>query len=127
MRRGYAPLMLEVTTAGWAITVGVVLGLLAIDLALAVARPHEVGFREATAWSLFYIGVALAFGVVFASVAGWDFGGQYFAGYIVEKSLSVDNLFVFVVIMSSFAVPAKHQQKVLIFGIVLALLLRVVF
>ena len=119
--------MLDVTTAGWAITIGVVLALLAIDLALAIVRPHAVGFREATAWSLFYIAVAIAFGVIFGSIAGWDLGGQYFAGYVVEKSLSVDNLFVFVVIMSSFAVPPEHQQKVLIIGIVLALVLRVVF
>ena len=119
--------MLDVTTTAWAVTVGLVLVLLAIDLALAVARPHAVGFREATVTSIFYIAVAIAFGVVFGSVAGWDFGGQYFAGYIVEKSLSVDNLFVFVVIMTSFAVPREHQQKVLIIGIVLALVLRVIF
>ena len=119
--------MLDVTTTGWAVTIGVVLALLAIDLALAIARPHAVGFREATAWSLIYIAVAIAFGVIFGSIAGWDLGGQYFAGYIVEKSLSVDNLFVFVVIMSTFAVPPEHQQKVLIIGIVLALLLRVFF
>ena len=119
--------MLDVTTTAWAVTVGLVVVLLAIDLALAVARPHEVGFREATVTSVFYIAVAVAFGVVFGSVAGWDFGGQYFAGYIVEKSLSVDNLFVFVVIMTSFAVPGEHQQKVLIVGIVLALVLRVIF
>jgi len=119
--------MLDVTTTAWAVTVGLVVVLLAIDLALAVARPHEVGFREATVTSVFYIAVAVAFGVVFGSVAGWDFGGQYFAGYIVEKSLSVDNLFVFVVIMTSFAVPLEHQQKVLIVGIVLALVLRVIF
>ena len=101
--------MLEVTTTAWAVTVGLVLVLLAIDLALAVARPHEVGFREATITSIFYIAVAIAFGVVFGSIAGWDFGGEYFAGYIVEKSLSVDNLFVFVIIMSTFAVPREHQ------------------
>jgi tellurite resistance protein TerC len=101
--------------------------LLAVDLALAIARPHEVGFREAVVWSLFYIAVAVGFGLVFASIAGWDFGGEYFAGYIVEKSLSVDNLFVFVVIMTTFAVPAEHQQKVLVIGIVLALVLRVIF
>jgi tellurite resistance protein TerC len=104
-----------------------VLVLLAIDLALAITRPHQVGFREAVAWSIFYIAVAIAFGLVFASIAGWRFGGEYFAGYIVEKSLSVDNLFVFVVIMTTFAVPAEHQQKVLIVGIVLALVLRVIF
>ncbi|MGI8632005.1 MAG: TerC/Alx family metal homeostasis membrane protein [Solirubrobacterales bacterium] len=119
--------MLDVTTTAWAVTVGLVLVLLAIDLALAVARPHEVGFREATITSIFYIAVAIAFGVVFGLNAGWDFGGQYFAGYIVEKSLSVDNLFVFVVIMTSFAVPREHQQMVLIIGIVLALVLRVIF
>lgn len=119
--------MLEVTTTAWAVTIGLVLVLLAIDFALAVARPHEVGFREATLWSVFYIAVAIGFGLVFASFAGWDYGGEYFAGYIVEKSLSVDNLFVFVVIMTSFAVPAEHQQKVLIVGIILALILRVIF
>ena len=119
--------MLEVTTAGWAATVGLVVVLLAIDLALAILRPHEVGFREAVGWSIFYIAVAIGFGLGFASFAGWGFGGEYFAGYVVEKSLSVDNLFVFVVIMTTFAVPPAHQQKVLIIGIVLALLLRVVF
>lgn len=119
--------MLEVTTTGWVVTAGLILALLTLDLTLAVARPHSVGFREATIWSLFYIAVAIAFGVVFALIKGWDFGGQYFAGYIVEKSLSVDNLFVFVVIMNTFAVPAVHQQKVLIIGIILALILRVIF
>ncbi len=119
--------MLDVTTTAWAATVGVIVLLLAVDLALAVARPHEVGFREAAISSTLYIAVAVAFGVVFGMNAGWDFGGQYFAGYIVEKSLSIDNLFVFVVIMNTFAVPREHQQKVLIIGIVLALVLRVIF
>ena len=119
--------MLDVTTTTWAMTVGLILVLLAVDLGIAIARPHKVGFREATFASIFYVAVALAFGVVFGSTAGWDFGGQYFAGYIVEKSLSVDNLFVFVVIMTTFAVPREHQQKALIIGIVLALVLRVIF
>jgi tellurite resistance protein TerC len=119
--------MLDVTTTAWMATIGLVIALLAIDLGLALARPHAVGFREATIWSIFYIAVAIAFGIVFGSIAGWDFGGEYFAGYIVEKSLSVDNLFVFVVIISTFAVPAEHQQKVLIIGIVLALILRAIF
>src|SRR5690242_19590956 len=119
--------MLDVTASGWAVTIGLVVVLLGIDLAVAVARPHHVGFREATLQSLFYIAVAVAYGIVFASIAGWDFGGQYFAGYVVEKSLSVDNLFVFVVIMTSFAVPDEHRQKVLVIGIVLALVLRVLF
>jgi tellurite resistance protein TerC len=119
--------MLEVTTTGWIVTVGLILALLALDLSLAVARPHSVGFREATVWSLFYIAVAIGFGIALGVIKGWDFGGQYFAGYVVEKSLSVDNLFVFVVIMNTFAVPAVHQQKVLIIGITLALILRVIF
>src|SRR6187455_3091822 len=103
--------MLEVTALGWTLTIVVIVALLALDLALGVLRPHAVGFREATAWSLFYIAVAVAFGVVFASIAGWDYGTQYFAGYIVEKSLSVDNLSVFVIIMATFAVPEQHQHK----------------
>jgi tellurite resistance protein TerC len=119
--------MLEITTLGWTLTIGVIVGLLALDLILGTIRPHAVGFKEATAWSVFYIAVAIAFGLVFASVAGWDYGTQYFAGYIVEKSLSVDNLFVFVIIMSTFAVPEKYQQKVLTFGILIALVLRVIF
>jgi tellurite resistance protein TerC len=119
--------VLEVTTLGWAITLGLIAGLLILDLGLSAMRPHAVGFREAAAWSVFYIGVAIAFGVVFGIVAGWDSGAEYFAGYVVEKSLSVDNLFVFVVIMTTFAVPAEHQQKVLIIGIVAALILRAIF
>jgi tellurite resistance protein TerC len=119
--------MLEVTALGWTLTIAVIVALLALDLTLGVLRPHTVGFREATAWSVFYIAVALAFGVVFAGVAGWDYGTEYFAGYIVEKSLSVDNLFVFVIIMGTFAVPEKYQQKVLTFGIIIALVLRVIF
>ncbi|HEX2300792.1 MAG TPA: TerC family protein [Pseudonocardiaceae bacterium] len=119
--------MLEVTTTGWLVTIALIVGLLVIDLLAGVLRPHRVGVRESLAWSLFYIGVAIAFGVVFAMLVGWDFGTEYFAGYLVEKSLSVDNLFVFVIIMSTFAVPEKHQQKVLTFGIILALAMRVIF
>jgi tellurite resistance protein TerC len=119
--------MLEVTALGWTLTIGVIVALLALDLILGVVRPHVVGFREAAAWSIFYIAVAIAFGLVFASIAGWTYGTEYFAGYIVEKSLSVDNLFVFVIIMSSFAVPERYQQEALTFGIIIALVLRVVF
>jgi tellurite resistance protein TerC len=111
----------------WAVTLAVIAVLVAFDLWHGARRPHRVGVREATCWSLFYIAVAVLFGVVFASFAGWDLGGQYFAGYIVEKSLSVDNLFVFVIIMSTFAVPAEHQSRLLMIGIVGALMLRAVF
>ena len=119
--------MLEVSALGWTVTIGVIVALLALDLILGVFRPHAVGFREATAWSVFYIAVAVVFGLVFAGIAGWGYGTEYFAGYIVEKSLSVDNLFVFVIIMSTFAVPEKYQQEVLTFGIIIALVLRVIF
>ncbi len=120
--------MLDVTLVAWAVTIALILGLLALDLtATAGGRAHTVGFREAVAWSVFYIGVAIAFGVVFGFIAGWDYGTEYFAGYVVEKSLSVDNLFVFVIIMATFAVPAEHQQRVLTFGIIMALVLRAIF
>ncbi|MER7407878.1 TerC family protein [Streptomyces sp. NPDC000070] len=109
------------------LTIVVIVALLALDLVVGTVRPHVVGFREATLWSIFYIAVALVFGVVFAQVVGWEYGAQYFAGYVVEKSLSVDNLFVFVIIMSTFAVPREHQQRVLSFGIIAALVLRAVF
>ena len=119
--------MLEITGLTWGVTIALVVGLLALDLVLAAVRPHKVGFREATAWSVFYVAVAIAFGVWFLMAYGSDFGTQYFAGYIVEKSLSVDNLFVFVIIMTTFAVPEEHQHKVLTFGIVLALIMRAIF
>nr|WP_211177785.1 TerC/Alx family metal homeostasis membrane protein [Pseudonocardia acidicola] len=118
---------MEVSGLGWAVTIGVIVGLLALDLTLAAVRPHRVGFKEAVAWSVFYILVAIVFGVVFTMIAGGEFGTEYFAGYIVEKSLSVDNLFVFVIIMTTFAVPEKHQHKVLTFGIILALIMRAIF
>src|SRR3954463_8200974 len=120
--------MLEVSFAGWAATIGAIVVLFVVDL--FVSRPghaHAVGFREAVLASVFYISAAVAFGVVFGLIAGWDYGGQYFAGYIVEKSLSVDNLFVFVVIMATFAVPPEFQQRVLTFGILVALILRAIF
>jgi tellurite resistance protein TerC len=122
-----AGLMLSVTAAGWALTLGVLVALFAWDLARSARRPHAVTFREAAFWSLFYIAVALAFGVVFGLLAGRDLAAQYLAGYIVEKSLSVDNLFVFLIIMSTFGVPAEEQPRALTIGIVVALGLRAVF
>lgn len=120
--------MLDVSLTAWAATIAFVVLLLAVDLASSrSSRAHAVGFREAVLWSLFYVGVAVGFGVLFGTLAGWDYGAEYFAGYVVEKSLSVDNLFVFVIIMSTFAVPAEHQQRVLTFGIILALVMRAIF
>jgi tellurite resistance protein TerC len=119
--------VLAISGLTWTITIGLIVALLAVDLVAAGVRPHRVGFREATAWSVFYILVAIGFGVWFALAYGGEYGTEYFAGYIVEKSLSVDNLFVFVIIMTTFAVPEEHQHKVLTFGIVLALIMRAIF
>jgi tellurite resistance protein TerC len=119
--------VLEISGLTWTVTIGVIVALLAVDLVLAAWRPHRIGFREASLWSVFYILVAIGFGVWFASAHGGEFGTEYFAGYIVEKSLSVDNLFVFVIIMTTFLVPEEHQHKVLTFGIVLALVMRGIF
>ena len=119
--------MSEISGLTWGLTIGLVVVLLAVDLILAALRPHKVGFKEATAWSVFYIAVAIAFGVWFTVTYGSTLGTEYFAGYIVEKSLSVDNLFVFVIIMATFAVPEEHQHKVLTFGIILALIMRAIF
>jgi tellurite resistance protein TerC len=113
--------------AGWAATLGLIGALVAFDLWHSHRHPRAIGIPEAARWSVFYVAVAVLFGVAFALVAGWSLGAQYFAGYIVEKSLSVDNLFVFVLIMSTFAVPAERQAKLLMIGIVGALALRAVF
>ena len=86
-----------------------------------------MGFRSAAVWSVIYVAVALVFGLVLGLLAGWDLGTQFLAGYVVERSLSVDNLFVFVIIMGTFAVPADYQSRALAVGIVLALVLRAIF
>ena len=80
--------MLEVSVLRWTITIGLIVGLLALDLGLAAVRPHAVGFREAAVSSVLFIGVAVVFGLVFTAQVGGELGAQYFAGYLVEKSLS---------------------------------------
>jgi tellurite resistance protein TerC len=116
--------MLSVTPVGWAATLAVIAGLLALDVCVSGRRQRGIRLGEAVGWSAFYVGVALLFGVVFGAIAGWDLGAEYFAGYVVEKSLSIDNLFVFVVILAAFAVPAEQQAKALTIGIIFALVLR---
>jgi len=111
----------------WAVTIAVVIALFVLDLAISAGRYNDGGFRAATAWSLFYTAVALAFGLVLGLLSGWTLGGQYFAGFLVEKSLSIDNLFVFVIIVGTFAVPPRYQPRALTAGIMLALILRGVF
>ena len=116
-----------VTTQAWLATLAAVAALLVLDVVVSSRRSGPVGLRAAVGWSVFYIAVALSFGVVLGALAGWSLGTQYLAGYVVEKSLSIDNLFVFVIIVSTFAVPAEHQSRALTIGIVAALVLRGIF
>jgi tellurite resistance protein TerC len=98
-----------------------------VDLLTVSRKPHEVKFKEAAGWSIFYIAVAIGFGVWVWQSAGSVFGTEYFAAYLVEKSLSVDNLFVFIIILAQFKVPSIYHQRVLMFGVLLALVLRGIF
>ncbi len=118
---------MEVTLALWAVTLLGITVLIVLDFVTVSRKPHEVMFKEALVWSIFYIGVAVAFGIAMWVWQGSDIGTQYFAAYLVEKSLSVDNLFVFIIILTQFAVPAELHQRVLLFGVVLALVMRAVF
>src|SRR6185437_14790992 len=110
----------------WAITLAAVLGLVAVDF-LLTRRPHEVSLREAALWSAFYIALPLGFAGWVWSRYGQERGTEFLAGYLVEKSLSVDNLFVFMLLLAAFAVPAALQQRVLLYGIAGALVLRGAF
>lgn len=111
----------------WAITVVAVLALVAMDFFLVSSKPHEVKLKEAAFWSVFYIGVAILWGVGIWLFWGSQSGTEYFTGWLVEKALSVDNLFVFVIILTKFAVPQQYWQKILLFGIMFALVLRTIF
>lgn len=118
---------MDVTLGLWAATIAGILILIALDFVTVSRKPHEVEFREAALWSIFYIGVAVAFGAWIWAAYGSANGTEYFAAYLVEKSLSVDNLFVFVIILTQFAVPSIYHQRVLLVGVVLALVFRAVF
>lgn len=111
----------------WFATIGGLLVLFAIDLLIVDRKPHEVTIGEAGRWVAFYIGCAVAFGGAIWAFSGATYAGEFFAGYITEYSLSVDNLFIFLIIMSAFAVPKIHQHKVLLVGIVIALVMRGIF
>ncbi len=118
---------MDVSNLVWAATIGVIVALILVDLFTVSSKPHDVMFKEATLWSIFYIGIAVIFGVWVWSNYGSEFGTEYFAAYLVEKSLSVDNLFVFVIILAQFAVPSIYHQRVLLIGVILALVLRGIF
>jgi tellurite resistance protein TerC len=111
----------------WLLTVAGIAGLLVFDFVVHVRRAHCPTLREAARWSALYVGIALAFGAGVLVFGGTTMGAEYFAGYVTEKALSVDNLFVFLVVMSAFRVPRANQQKVLLFGIVFSLVARTGF
>ncbi len=111
----------------WAVTIIVIAGFFIFDFYSHVRTPHEPTLKESAWWSVFYVSIALLFGVIVW--VGWDsqHGIEYYTGYVTEKALSVDNLFVFALIMGAFQIPRKYQQKVLLIGIVLALIFRLIF
>jgi tellurite resistance protein TerC len=118
---------MNVSLLVWSVTIAAILILIVIDLLTVSAKPHEVKFKEAAGWSLFYIGIAVGFGIWVWQRYGSTSGTEFFAAYLVEKSLSVDNLFVFVIILAQFAVPSIYHQRVLLIGVILALVLRGIF
>jgi tellurite resistance protein TerC len=118
---------LNVSTWVWIVTLVALAAVLAVDLLIIGRRPHEPSMKEAGGWVAFYVALALLFGVGVWAVAGPRYAGEFYTGWLTEYSLSVDNLFVFVIIMARFAVPRRFQQKVLLIGIVLALLMRGAF
>ena len=118
---------MEVTPLVWGLTIAAIGGLLLFDFVFHVRKAHVPTLREAAIWSGLYVGLALLFGVGVLVFGGAQAGSEYFAGYVTEKALSVDNLFVFLIIMTSFRVPREDQQKVLLFGIVFSLIARTGF
>src|SRR5215204_2470951 len=118
---------MEVPGYVWLLTVLGVVGLLLFDYIFHVRKAHTPTLREAAVWSSIYVGIAILFGLGVWILGGPSMGTEYFAGYVTEKALSVDNLFVFLIIMTSFAVPRADQQKVLLFGIVFSIFARTGF
>lgn len=118
---------MEVHALGWFGLALTVLVLITIDVVGHVRKPHAPSLREAASWTVGYISLAALFGLLILSVYGASYAIQFYAGYVTEWSLSLDNLFVFMIIISAFRVPREYQQKALLCGIVLALLFRMVF
>ncbi|HEU4808915.1 MAG TPA: TerC family protein, partial [Homoserinimonas sp.] len=115
------PLWFEITSL-------VVLSLIIVfDLVIAYKRPHIPSVRESSLWIAFYVGLALIFALLMFMLGDTEQGGQFLAGWLTEYSLSIDNLFVFIIIMARFSVPRKYQQEMLMVGIILALVFRGIF
>lgn len=117
---------MDVSLGIWLTLSGVLAALLVLDFIIG-RKPHDAMFKESLAWSIFYISVAIAFGIWIWSTAGAQYGNEFFAAYLVEKSLSVDNLFVFALIFANFGIPSAYHQRALLVGVVLALVFRGVF
>lgn len=118
---------MNVSTLEWSITLGVTIAVLLFDVVVIGRRPHEPTTRETAGYLALYIGLAVAFGIWVWQFHGGEYGVEYFAGWLTEYSLSVDNLFIFLIIMASFKVPRVLQQQVLLIGIILALIFRGIF
>ncbi|MFC7402455.1 TerC family protein [Citricoccus sp. GCM10030269] len=118
---------MEINALTWTITLAVIVALLLFDYFFHVRKAHTPTIKEAAIWSAVYVGFALVFGLVFFVFGDTRHAIEYYSGYLTEKALSVDNLFVFLVIMASFKVPRDYQQKVLLFGITFALISRTAF
>lgn len=117
---------MDVSLAVWALTIAGLCALIAVDFLIG-RKPHDVSVKEAGIWTGVWIALAALFGLGLLVFGGGQPAGEFFAGFVTEKSLSVDNLFVFVLIMGKFAVPSRYQQRVLLVGVLIALVLRAVF
>src|SRR5690625_5062375 len=118
---------MHVPTWVWLVTIAVTIAIFVFDFYAHVRTPHDPSLKESGTWTVIYILLAIVFGLGMWWVWGSQHGAEFFAGYVTEKSLSVDNLFIFLIIMSRFAVPRIYQQKVLLIGIVIALVFRGIF
>jgi tellurite resistance protein TerC len=118
---------MDVSIITWLVVIAAILILIFVDLVTVSRKPHEVMLKEAAGWSIFYIALAIAYGVWVWQSSGSQIGTEYFAAYLVEKSLSVDNLFVFIIILTQYKVPSIYHQRVLMIGVLLALVLRAIF
>ncbi len=118
---------MDVTTLEWTITIAATVGVLLFDIFVIARDPHEPSMKECAIALSFYVGAAVAFGVFIWLYHGHDYGIEFYTGWLTEYSLSIDNLFVFIILMSALKVPRKYQQEALLVGIVLALIFRGIF
>ena len=118
---------MDVSPLVWWLTIGITTAVLLFDIVVIGRRPHEPSRREVSIALGVFVGMAVAFGIGIWVFAGHQYGTEFFAGWLTEYSLSVDNLFIFLIIMSKFGVPKQLQQSALLVGIVLALIMRGIF